>query len=151
MNNPKIKHVRTCCACKKCTEHCFEKPGYTLPGEIKIIASYLGRTDVEEFTEEHFMASRKTRVLIGDRQYVVPTLSPKLMDGKCVFLDDNGRCTIHPVSPYGCAYFDHHQDFETANQRVRDGINFLMYSMQCTDEGREYLSTWDAISDFVVI
>jgi hypothetical protein len=39
----------------------------------------------------------------------VPTLVPRRRpDGSCTFLDAAGRCTVHAVAPYGCAFCDGH-------------------------------------------
>ena len=42
-------------------------------------------------------------------------------DGACLFLDEEHRCRIHSVSPYGCSHFDAHQTDEEANLRSSAG------------------------------
>jgi len=42
----------------------------------------------------------------------VGTITPRKVHGKCIFLDDDDRCTIHAVAPAGCSYFDTHQSRE---------------------------------------
>ena len=48
--------------------------------------------------------------------YRVGTITPRFDRHKkrCVFLDDDERCTIHEVAPFGCAYFDTHMSHRTA-------------------------------------
>ena len=45
----------------------------------------------------------------GSARFVkLPTITPAVKpDGSCVFLTAEGKCQIHEVSPYGCAFFDH--------------------------------------------
>src|SRR5262249_21222189 len=38
-----------------------------------------------------------------------------------LFLDEEQRCRIHSVSPYGCSHFDAHQTDEEANLRSSAG------------------------------
>lgn len=149
MQNPKERIERTICGCGECSSHCHRAPGYTLPGEIAQIAEYLGKENVEQFTEEYFVASKRTRVLIGQDQYIIPTLSPRMENGHCVFLNDAGECSIHAVSPYGCAYFDAHQPQAEAYRNSRAGLNYLVHCLENTEEGAEYINTWDKLNQQV--
>ena len=50
------------------------------------------------------------------------TLTPaRRQDGACLFLDEEDRCRIHSVSPYGCSHFDTHQTKEEADLRSSAG------------------------------
>ena len=56
------------------------------------------------------------RVVTSDRRVItLPTLVPaRKPNGHCTFLDA-GRCSIHALSPYGCAFLDtHHSDADLA-------------------------------------
>lgn len=45
-------------------------------------------------------------------------------DGSCKFLSAEGACTIHDISPFGCAFFDGHAHGSPASDRlVRAGLN----------------------------
>jgi len=33
-----------------------------------------------------------------------------VVNDRCVFLDAQDRCRIHPVAPFGCSHFDPHMD-----------------------------------------
>lgn len=45
-------------------------------------------------------------------------------DGSCKFLSAEGACTIHDISPFGCAFFDGHDHASPASDRlVRAGLN----------------------------
>jgi Fe-S-cluster containining protein len=47
----------------------------------------------------------------------VGTICPDYRKGRCVFLDENDRCKIHAVAPFGCAYFDTHMSAGTGQVR----------------------------------
>jgi len=105
-------------------------PGMLAPGDMERIAKFSTGLDPESIAEEiqgntddlnilnqandviswietHFAASPGAMVLARDgKTYQIPTIVPaQKEDGSCVFLDENDRCTIHPVSPFGCQQF----------------------------------------------
>jgi Fe-S-cluster containining protein len=47
----------------------------------------------------------------------IGTITPRMAKGKCVFLDEKDRCTIHEVSPFGCAYYSTHMSAAQAQPR----------------------------------
>lgn len=80
-----------------------------VPGDEIRIARHLGYIDVMEFARENLLASPGALVISNNEQLRIPTLVPQRgVDGACKFLKDD-RCTIHPVSPYGCAFFSEHE------------------------------------------
>jgi hypothetical protein len=82
-------------------------PGTVAPGELERIAEHLGQPCDMTFVSQYFDASDGP--LVGKmangelQQYQIPTIVPRLTETGCVFLKD-GRCQIHPVAPFGCAY-----------------------------------------------
>lgn len=53
----------------------------------------------------------------------IPTLTPAAKDdGSCIFLEQDGRCGIHPVAPFGCAFFDVHQTHKQADAISKSGL-----------------------------
>jgi len=101
---------RTECACAECVACCKRQPGPLAPGDLEEITGFLG-LPVDE-VRALFVASRGT--LVMDRRTrrtrwigsITPARKP---NGSCIFLDDaTERCTIHPVAPFGCAFFDTH-------------------------------------------
>jgi Fe-S-cluster containining protein len=109
---------RTTCACADCVACCKRQPGPLAPGDFERIAAHLGETP--EQAKAHFCAS--PGALIKDKvtgQVArVGSIVPKTHRGsRCVFLDDNDRCSIHPVAPFGCAYHDTHMSRATAMPR----------------------------------
>lgn len=109
---------RTTCACDECVQCCKRQPGPLIPGDLERIATYLSQT--LEAVKAKFCASAGT--VVGDsrtgRTYRIGTITPTSVDGRCVFLDSHDRCSIHPVAPFGCAYFDRHMSKREGDDRV---------------------------------
>lgn len=108
MNTNPFPFPRTSCACERCVECCYDQPGPLAPGDFERIAEFLGET--REEAKRHFWASPGALIkdAVTGRVTRVGSITPQRRKGKCVFLDENDRCTIHPVAPTGCAYFDTH-------------------------------------------
>lgn len=109
---------RTVCACKQCTACCKRQPGSLAPGDYERIQGYTQMTDEE--MRAKFWASPGALVRKHDGTVVrIGTITPRFDRRKkaCVFLDDNDRCTIHAVAPWGCAYCDTHQSWSDGQQR----------------------------------
>ena len=100
--------ARTVCACPRCVA-CCERPGPLAPGDYERIRAHLGASDAVARTL--FWASPGAVVL--DRRTGqarrIGTVTPRAAGGRCVFQQADGRCGIHAVAPFGCAYFDMHQ------------------------------------------
>jgi len=113
---------RTKCCCERCIVGCRTMPGSLAPGDIERILHYVSPPDPWKFVEENFLASDGFKILAntpdGVKTLAVPTIVPaKDDDGRCVFLSPGDRCIIHPVSPFGCAYYDTHMVYEEAENR----------------------------------
>lgn len=98
-------------------------PGALIPGDLERIQEFVGDTSTE-FVLNNFQVSDGAKVLkrVKGTDYLisVPSIVPaQKPDGSCVFLDENDRCKIHSVSPFGCAYCDSHQSKEEGEARVR--------------------------------
>lgn len=107
---------RTVCACRFCRD-CCRAPGCLGPGDVERIAAY--RQEPIDATLAQLQPGRGTLVLKADgRMERIPTIVPrKGVDGWCVFRDPDGLCSIHPVSPMGCAYFDLHLSTREGQKR----------------------------------
>lgn len=120
---------RTKCACFECTIHCKFQPGYLIPGDIERIHKHVAPDLTREaFAEKYLDASRGATVMIvGCGETNVPTLVPQAKeDGTCIFLGADDRCTIHEVSPFGCAFFDSHQTEADGSDLSNKAIRGLM-------------------------
>ena len=109
---------RSTCSCSLCTINCLFIPGFLLPEDLAPIGLFLGCTDILGFVEENFLASPGALVAKScpgpdpgaGKLYRIRTFVPaRGENGWCRFFDGK-LCKIHPVAPFGCAFFDSHQD-----------------------------------------
>jgi len=115
--------TRTICACAECVNNCRHLPGYLLPADVERIRRLLKYRNAVEFAFQYLFASPGAIVMQAGRVFQIPTLVPRRkQDGSCIFLDENNRCRIHEVSPFGCAFFDAHQSDAVANNRSSHGL-----------------------------
>lgn len=133
--SPREQFPRTTCACAACCIGCKTCPGPLIPGDLERIAAHRGLTDpleIKRFAKQHFCASEggKYVTIVNGQQFVgdVPTVTPQQRpDGSCVFLEE-GRCSIHPVSPFGCSHYDTHMAKEAADERTRASMAAILSS-----------------------
>jgi Fe-S-cluster containining protein len=85
---------------------CKQQPGYLVPGDFERIAAHLH--EPQGLAVRHFWASPGAVVQdVTGARFSIGTITPRLENGRCVFLDADDRCRVHPVAPFGCAYFGH--------------------------------------------
>jgi len=118
-------------------------PGSLIPGELEKIAEHTGHADDGEWILDHFVASEGAVVgkQVGDAvvMFQIPSIVPRQKpDGRCVFLDENNYCTIHEVSPFGCAYHDVHLDKEAADERS----HYAIYAQAAGNEPGQPYGQW---------
>jgi Fe-S-cluster containining protein len=122
-------------------------PGCLAPGDLPLIMDYQGaRGDPTAWLLEHFEASEgATAMKLDDAgrpvTFKIPTIVPKLTPTGCIFLKD-GKCSIHPVAPVGCAYHDTHMgDKEGA------AISYAMAVEQCKswENHGSYAQAWEVL------
>lgn len=96
---------RSVCDCKKCQAGCETAPAACGPGDIDKIAEYWG-VNRQSLLVNNFELSEGAIVRTPAGDMKVPGIVPqrKSTNGSCIFFA-NGKCTIHPVSPYGCRNF----------------------------------------------
>lgn len=114
-----LEFSRTECSCSECVACCRRQPGPLAPGDLERIAEFLGESTVE--ARRHFMASKGALVANSStgRTFRVGTITPKRDErGACVFLTPEGLCSVHPVAPTGCSYFDTHMGLVEARKRA---------------------------------
>jgi hypothetical protein len=107
MTRTEFGAARTSCDCKYCKVHCRHMPGYMIPSDL--VRMIPVGADPVKWAEENLLASPGPLVMSRETRetYRVPTLVPATKkDGSCKFLNAQGRCSIHAVSPFGCAFFD---------------------------------------------
>jgi hypothetical protein len=136
---------RTHCACPACTVNCRHIPGYLIPADLERIAAIhpLG-TDLFAWAKTHLLASPGALVAQKGALFRIPTLVPaRRGDGACVFLSPASACTIHPVAPFGCAFFDAHQSHAQAERRSIAGLNAIL---RAWNENHLYAQVWRMLS-----
>jgi hypothetical protein len=106
--------------------------------------------DPEAWAREHLRASPGAKILRwhpdGRQQLIqVGTLVPAHVPTglACHWLKD-GRCTIHAVAPFGCAFFDCQQTQEHGDALSSRGINAIMESHR---DGSLYSRLWTILWD----
>jgi len=120
---------RTKCGCRKCSINCEHIPGFLVPADVPRIAAKLGYTDLGKFAEENLRASPGWKIGMRDNRtgevtgaIRLPTLVPARQEnGHCKFLKE-GRCQIHDVAPYGCAFFDEHMTDPEGDRRSQAAL-----------------------------
>jgi|WetSurMetagenome_2_1015567.scaffolds.fasta_scaffold16488_8 hypothetical protein len=149
-----IGYKRTYCDCPECALNCQYIPGYLLPTDLPRISAFHGvtfnplldwqlqDTPFPQFILANVLASPGALVLKGGRPCRIPTLVPARSDnGWCKFFD--GRlCTIHSVAPFGCAFFDAHQDSRVSS--AISGFGLTIIARLWEEEPRSlYCQVWN--------
>jgi len=116
---------RTTCACSNCVRCCKDQPGSLVPNDIHRILLFISKTqglsreDAVSVFKKQFVAS--PGALVKDsatgRTFRIGTITPRRKGSRCVFLDENDRCKIHSVAPFGCSHFDTHMSRSAALPR----------------------------------
>ena len=116
---------RTQCACPACQSHCQHLPGYLIPADVARIAAYhRPDMDIPTWAQTYLLASPGALVIRQGKLLRLRTLVPaRRSDGACIFLTPDGACSIHPVAPFGCAFFDDHISKNQADRRSIRGLH----------------------------
>lgn len=108
----------TSCNCEKCISACKNDPGRLIPEDLPKLAEFLNYS-VEELIISSLVkipltskseiyayapAKLKGKRLLAKPGTVVPDYYSKER-GTCIFLDENGMCTIHEVKPFECGAY----------------------------------------------
>lgn len=117
---------RTSCDCTACASHCAVMPGYLIPSDLPRMAH--GKDDFYAFVDASLEASPGAKVIDtrSGEIFNIPTLVPRArQNGSCMFFVE-GRCTIHEVSPFGCAFFDNHIDPTKAERLKMESLHAII-------------------------
>lgn len=134
---------RTECACAECAMNCRFIPGYLVPADLERICRALGYSNVITFALENLDASPGATVMQSGRVFQIQTLVPRRKeDGSCIFLDEQNRCRIHDVSPYGCAFFDAHQSHAESQRRSGRGLQEIARHWAVRPNSHAYTVIW---------
>lgn len=109
------------CTCDICKSACKYKPGWFKPGEVELVADYLGLT-VEKLFEtklgvdwyvgeaDIFLLAPAMKNMWAGQEY------PGDPRGECVFYKD-GLCSIYPIRPFECREYIHTETRTAAQDR----------------------------------
>lgn len=152
MRQPSVRtefgFARTTCACNNCSINCRFIPGYLIPADLERIAAHVGAENVVAFAADNLLASPGAIVGTTDGQrHRIPTLVPaRHGNGSCKFLKGNGDCSIHAVSPFGCAFFDTHQTPEESDSLSMQGLMAIDREWQQPDDS-VYAIIWNILNE----
>lgn len=132
---------RTACVCTDCSVYCTAMPGYLIPGDPERIGLVTGRDPSDVLLASPGALVKNTAT---GETFPIPTLVPARRRGACIFRTDDGRCRVHAVSPFGCAYADSHQSIEEGNTVSALGLRAIQ---QDHAEGGTYSRLWRRLWD----
>lgn len=131
---------RTVCACGACRKNCRFISGYLIPADLERMREALGTHSLEQWAESALLASPGAVVASGGVIFRIPTLVPnRKANGHCVFLSPDEKCTIHEISPFGCAFFDEHMSDDEATALNNNGLREVMKAFENNDA---YAQIW---------
>jgi Fe-S-cluster containining protein len=132
--------ARTECACRSCVANCRFVPGALIPADLHRIAEYLNESHLTRFAFDNLLASPGAIIYTRGRLIRIRTLVPaRRADSACRFLTSEDRCSVHAVSPYSCAMFDHTQSRKEADALSLRG---LMEIARAWQRGDLYARLW---------
>lgn len=98
---------RTACGCELCKVHCRHLPGTLDPSDLARLCP--PEPEIFTWAEQHLRA-------LTHKPY--PALVPaRHNNGSCHWYFD-GKCAVHDVAPYSCAFFDVHMAEDEIARRV---------------------------------
>ncbi len=116
---------RTICDCKVCRTNCLYMPGFLIPTDLDYMLP--AGVDPLVWAETNLLASPGALVMKGLQTFRIPTLVPAVKaDGSCINLTPEGLCSIHDISPFGCAMFDCGPE---RNQLSHSGLNAVYHAI----------------------
>lgn len=130
--------ARTKCSCRDCSRPCEFMPGMMIPEDLDRIYEAT-KTPGEHFfdwAERSVLAS--PGALVGStatgNTFRIPTIVPARQPGttRCIHLSDDGKCKIHEISPYGCAFADSHMSRAEGDAVVMHGLRAIADALHST-------------------
>lgn len=107
---------RTSCSCRKCSVWCEHIPGYLVPSDLdRLIPS---GEDPLIWAEQNLLASPGLQIKTPQFTVSIPSLVPRRQqNGHCQWLQD-GHCTVHENSPFGCAFLSQCSQSNAHGQKI---------------------------------
>ena len=152
------------CRCGGCVGFCRKMPGMVIPSDLKRMmppfqcnrcyramegttacdgacacGGLIQNTDPLKWAERYLRASPGAIVMKDGMMFRIPTLVPAKLEGGCIYLSEEGACTINDAAPFGCAFFGHNQP--TKNEYLSaEGLKAVFHNQQL--EGSLYWTLW---------
>ncbi len=145
---------RISCDCIECTKYCLAMPGYLVPDDLYYISKYLnleisvdpnGNLDLSPL-KDYLYASSGTIVKKQDEVFSVPTLVPATKpNGVCIFLDNDKRCSIHQVAPFGCSMFEDHGRYDIVYNYMSTAATMMLAWIWKNEQTHPYYVLWHSL------
>jgi Fe-S-cluster containining protein len=107
------------CNCNECISACRNDPGRLVPEDMKKLSTLF------KVPEEDLIKKYLIKVPVSCNGHIIYALSPAKKKGhrfisepgtiapdyyisekgRCIFLDDNGLCTVHEAKPFECSAY----------------------------------------------
>jgi Fe-S-cluster containining protein len=138
------------CSCDKCIGACLSDPGRLVPGDIPKLSEFLNLSE-RELGEDYLV-----RVPVTSNGHVTHALAPAKKKGRrfiaapgttapdyyaeekgrCIFLDEKGRCSVHAAKPFECgAYMGCRDTFLGKPYRAKVVEEFFYKRWKCDGTG----------------
>lgn len=125
---------RTACACASCSIYCRSMPGMLAPSDLARLTRHLGYGEGPEaelrFGLDHLAASPGALVIANGQLMRIHTLVPNLTAKGCHWLDQQGKCSIHAVAPFGCAFYGSHMASGEGSARTAAALEEIVNADQ---------------------
>lgn len=123
MNQTESGLKRLKCSCEECQTHCRRQSGFLIPSDIEKIAK--SHSNVNNFWQLQEWAKTCLEIHPGFHVstpsgiFQLRVLTPRMIEGKCIFLNRDNTCAVHEVAPFGCAFFGHESKIEAEEKATR--------------------------------
>lgn len=143
MLRTELGFTRIICACRVCTLPCRHMPGMLIPSDIEPMSIACGELNPLDWAKKTLVASPGALVRGGGVEYRIKTLVPASReDGSCTFFEGD-HCLIHPVAPFGCAFFDTHMGAAEGDERARASLIVIAKDWHV---GGSYSALWNILN-----
>lgn len=148
---------RTTCGCYSCSVWCKYMPGFLAPDDLEPLYEVTKEVgeDPETWAKRMLRASpggiigytARTNGKTALHTLQIPTLVPaRKADGSCVYLTESGQCSVHAVSPFGCAFIDSHMTRDDGNNRSLAALHDLAIRLESANPV-PYYRVWQLLVD----
>lgn len=134
--------ARTVCACAECKAHCRFMPGYLIAADLeRLIPAHASPL---AWADNNLLASPGALVVRRGKLFRIPTLVPGVKrDGSCIHFTPDERCAVHPLAPFGCAFFDHRDTMEDQRGLGQQGLLAVLAAWH--DPASLYRQIWERL------